>query len=125
MIRYFIAFLLPFVFACTGHKADHAGTENKDPSGEMLFDQEKWSIKEGADYPYRENMLHDVVYNDTIRTLNSTEILDLLGAPDRRNENYLYYRIVQKRLGLWPVKTKTMVIKLAEDDTVEWIKIHG
>ncbi len=43
---------------------------------------------------------------------------------DRINENYLYYMIAQKRIGSWPLHTKTMVIMLSDEDTIEWIKIH-
>jgi hypothetical protein len=64
----------------------------------MVFDMKKWRTKDGADYPYRDQMLNNIVQNDTIRTLNKDEILNQLGAPDRANENYLYYMITQKRL---------------------------
>ncbi len=91
----------------------------------MVFDQEKWRTMAGEDYPYREQMLKDVVYNDTIRSLNRQEILDLLGEPSyyRADTNFLYYTISQKRLGKWPLRTKTMVVKFSERDSIEWIKI--
>ena len=95
------------------------------PSSETTaFDQTKWQIKEGKDYPYRDKMLDDVVYNDTIRTLHSHEVINLLGEPDYIRERHLYYRIRETRLGFWTLHTKTMVIKLAADDGIEWIKIH-
>ena len=68
-------------------------------------------------------MLNDFVYNDTIRSVNKTEILNLLGEPDRSTEGHLYYTIKQTRIGAWPLHTKSMVIKLSSD-TIEWIKIH-
>jgi hypothetical protein len=91
---------------------------------EVKFDKTKWGTKEGSDYPYRELMLQDIVYNDTIRELTKDELLELLGEPDRSNEGHLYYMISQKKLGFWPIKTKTLVIKLFEDNTIEWLKIH-
>jgi len=96
------------------------------PDSEMVFDKAKWNAKNGADYPYRDKMVNDIVYNDTIRTLDKIEILDLLGEPSyyRNNKNFLYYTIKQKRLISWPLHTKSMVIKLSEDNTIEWIKIH-
>jgi hypothetical protein len=97
------------------------------PGSEMLFDKEKWQMKDGKDFPYRAKMLNDVVYNDTIRSLNRAELLEMLGAPSYYgdDEHFLYYLISQKRLGLWPLSTKSMVIKMSDDDTVEWIKIHS
>ncbi len=98
--------------------------EKNSPGSEMKFDKEKWRVKEGKDYPFREGMLNDIIYSDTVRSQNKDQILALLGEPDRINENYLYYMIAQKRIASWPLHTKTMVIMLSGDNTVEWIKIH-
>jgi len=91
---------------------------------EIGFIKEKWMQKEGADYPFRSLMLNNVVYNDTIRQLNRNEILNLLGPPDRDNENHIYYLVAQTRLGLWPLHSRFLVIKFKEEDVVDWIKIH-
>lgn len=80
-------------------------------------------MKEGADYPYRDPMLKAFVYNDTVRNLEIREILDLLGEPDRQTEGYFYYTVSQKRIGSWPLHTKSLVIKFS-NDSIEWIKIH-
>ena len=123
-IRFFVVFLFLCFLACKTDREDNAENEKKEPNSEMVFDKLKWKTKAGLDYPYRDEMLNDVVYNDTVRALNKVEIIDLLGEPDRINENYLYYMIAQKRLGFWPLHTKTMVIKLSEDNSIDWIKIH-
>lgn len=36
-------------------------------SSDAPFDKEKWAQKKGKDYPFRNAMLEDVLYNDTIR----------------------------------------------------------
>jgi hypothetical protein len=69
-------------------------------------------------------MVNDVLYNDTIRSLNGEEILGLLGKPDRINEGHLYYKIVETSLGFWTLNQKTLVVKLTADNTIEWIKLH-
>ena len=123
--------IVPFMLAialinCIGC---NSGNENATDPGDnssdtrMVFDAKKWNEKEGDNYLYRQQMLKDIVYNDTIRSLTGQEILSLLGDPDRSNEGHLYYTISQKKLGLWPLHTKTMVIKLKKDSSVEWIKI--
>jgi len=97
-----------------------------DTENEIKFDDQKWKLKEGDDYPYRDKMLNDIVYNDSVRSLNKDEILDLLGEPSyyRENKNFLYYRVTESRLLSWVLHSKTMVIKLSEDNKIDWIKIH-
>lgn len=118
-----ISIILLCCIAC-GSREDNAGKENEEISSPLVFDEAKWKTKEGEDYPYRDRMLNDVLYNDTVRTLGKDEILDLLGKPDRINENHLYYQIAQKRIASWPLHTKSMVIKLSGEDSIEWIKVH-
>ena len=110
--------------ACNREKSEKTDSLDQKVTTEISFDKTKWRVKEGSNYPYRDQMLHDIVYNDTVRTLNKQKILELLGEPDKINEGYLYYRITQTRLGTWPLHTKTMVIKLSDDNSIEWIKIH-
>jgi hypothetical protein len=91
---------------------------------ESQFNKTKWNIKEGKDYPYRQQMVNDILYNDTIRSLNKDEIIDLLGKPDRENEGYFYYTIKVTRLLSWTLHTQTLVIKFSDDFTIDWIKLH-
>ncbi len=123
-IIFLIIPLLLFVLACNTEKKEISGLVDDGAIAEITFDKIKWRVKEGLDYPFRDRMLSSIVYNDTVRALNKDEILDLLGGPDRRNDGYLYYMISQRRLGFWPLHTKTLVIKLSEDSTIDWIKIH-
>lgn len=116
--------LLLIVLACNTEKDKKSASVYHGAIAEISFDKTKWKFKEGLDYPYRDKMLNSIVYNDTVRALNKDEILDLLGEPDRSNDGYLYYMISQRRLGFWPLHTKTLVIKLSGDTTIDWIKIH-
>ena len=123
-IKVFIIFLFAGFLACKTDKGVDVGNEKKKLENEIVFDQAKWKTKDGADYPYRDKMLKEVIYSDSIRSLNKDEIFELLGDPDLINDNYLYYTVAQTRLGLWPLKTKTLVIKFFEDDNIDWMKIH-
>jgi len=116
--------MLLIVLACNTEKNENSRSVYHGTMAEISFDQTKWMTKEGLDYPYRDKMLNSIVYNDTVRALNKDEILDLLGESDRSNDGYLYYMISQRRLGFWPLHTKTLVIKLTGDSTIDWIKIH-
>ena len=110
--------------SCKNQKEAKSELADQGIKTEIQFDKSKWGSKEGKDYPYRDQMLDDLVYNDTVRSLSKDEILDLLGEPDRRNDGYLYYMVDQKRIGSWPLHTKSLVIKLSDDSTIDWIKIH-
>jgi len=120
----FLIILLLGCLACKTEREEKSDVVDRGTEAEITFDKTKWRAREGSDYPYRDQMLNDIVYNDTVRELNEDEIIELLGEPDRSNDGYLYYMIAQKRLGFWPLHTKTLVIKLAEDSTIDWIKIH-
>jgi len=107
-------------------------TDNKTPSGEeklkeehgMVFDKAKWRIQNDAAYAYRDKMLYDLIENRKLKPLKKEAILELLGEPDRTDSLYLFYTILQKRTLFFPLHTKSMVIKLKENDSVEWVKIH-
>ena len=118
--------LIVCCLACKNDRNDYTEDMKMKPDSEMVFDRAKWNTMDGKNYPYRDKMLNDIVYNDTVRELKKAEILYLFGEPsyNRNDENFLYYRITQKSLGPWTLHTKTMVIKLSEEGIIEWIKIH-
>ena len=91
---------------------------------ESTFDRAKWMIKDDHHYPFRDSLLTGLLNNHTLDSLTKAEVIDLLGSPTRTDNNYLFYRISQKRLGLWPLHTKTLVIKFVDDNSIEWIRIH-
>ena len=100
-------------------------SEEVEVTPDSIFNKEQWLIKDGRDYPYRDRMVADLMANQGIRKLKYDEIIGRLGEPDRINEGHLYYRVNRTRLGDFLVlHTKTMVIQLAPDSTVNWIKIH-
>ena len=111
---YFICFIL----CLTGCQSD-----TKVP--QRPFNQKEWLEKEGKDYPNRPAMLEAVIYSDSLRTLNKSQLLETLGPPDYERENHLYYRISESRLGFWTLKTQSIVIKISNEGIVEWIKTHG
>ncbi|NHF60860.1 hypothetical protein FK220_016010 [Flavobacteriaceae bacterium TP-CH-4] len=119
--------LISLFFLNVACKTDGKAPSNPSESArasETVFDHEKWRVKEGRSYPYREQMLNEVVYSDTIRSLSKVELLKLLGEPDRSQEGHLYYTITKTRLGFWTLHRKTMVVKLSDNDTIDWIKSH-
>lgn len=96
----------------------------KDDVVEIPFDPIKWKQKKGDQYVYRIGMFNELLYSKELRQLTKTEILEKLGSPDRETDNHLYYIISEKKLGLWTLNQKSMVFKMTEVDSVEWIKLH-
>lgn len=122
-IKFLILFLLFCASACISEKSEKSDGGDIETK-QMAFDKTKWRIKEGGDYPFRDQMLMAVVKSDSLRKLNNEEIVETLGQPNRTNEGHLYYTITQTRIGAWTLHAKTMVIKLTDDNSIEWIKIH-
>lgn len=123
-IRFICLLSLIVCLSCQTVNLDQSQASDAEFTEEVVFDQEKWRLKEGKDYLYRDQMVNDVLYNDTIRDLQKDELLILLGDPDYIRDNHLYYRINETRLGFWTLHTKTMVVHLLADNSIDWIKIH-
>lgn len=125
-MKVLILFLFVGCLSCNSNREPYTEGMKIKPESEMEFDKEKWRAKEGEDYIYREKMLNDIVYNDTVRTLNRDQILNLFGEPSyyRNDEYFLYYRISERRIGSWKLHTRTMVIKLSEYNKIDWIRVH-
>jgi hypothetical protein len=88
------------------------------------FDSQKWATLEKMDFPYRDQMLDDIITSKMLKPLNRDEIIEILGAPSKEEKNYMYYLIAQSRLGLFPLHTKTLVIELSGDSTENRVLIH-
>ncbi|MBT8236898.1 MAG: hypothetical protein KJO04_11940 [Bacteroidia bacterium] len=116
--------LILVIMSCKSDQEDKKTSKLASQNTEIPFNKDKWVLKEGKDYVYREQMYEAVLYNDTIRSLNEVELIALLGDPDYNEEGHLYYRISETRMMNWKVKTKTMVVKLVQDGSIEWIKVH-
>ncbi|THF51272.1 hypothetical protein E6C50_05735 [Flavobacterium supellecticarium] len=110
--------------ACQNTEKTNSIERQKETRKVMSFDKEKWAVKSDAAYAYRAMMLQDLIDSKRLKQLKKAAILELLGTPDRTDSLYLFYTILQKRALFFPLQTKSMVIKLKENDSVEWVKIH-
>lgn len=118
------AVLLTLLLSCNSEAGQQYNRGVQTSDSVMVFEPEQWKFRAGPDYPYRKRMLQDLMQWQEFRDMNREQILGLLGEPDRADGQYLFYRITQERFGFWPIHTTTMVILLAEESGVEWIKIH-
>jgi thiol-disulfide isomerase/thioredoxin len=92
-------------------------------TSDSKFDSVKWKVKKGGEYPYRDQMLEDLVTNDSIRSLSQKELIALLGPPKKIDNNHLFYLISEKK-AIITLHTKTLVIKYKDEKELEWMKIH-
>ena len=118
LLSVFCFMILSFV-ACDSEKVSN------DVEAQIPFDKDAWQTEVDGRFPYRSQMLDHILYTDTLRRYEKTKVLELLGEPGKSNEEFIYYLISQEKLGLWPIQTKTLVIKFTKDEKVGWIKLHG
>ncbi|MGN6531995.1 MAG: hypothetical protein ACTHK0_09605 [Ginsengibacter sp.] len=79
----------------------------------------------GTEYPYRNRMVKDLIANQSLKGLKKEDVISLLGEPTRTDSSYLFYMVDQTLFAnFFPLHTKTLVIKIGKDSTVEWRKIH-
>lgn len=124
-----LCFLVTVILLLATCKPDVPGkTEAASPEVaiDSTFDPTQWKLKEGDDYPYRELMYRQLLYSDTLRQRSKSDILQLLGEPDRGSEDssHIYYRVKGRQVGPVLFSSKFLVFKFTAADSVEWIKMY-
>ncbi|MEQ3690382.1 MAG: hypothetical protein ABNG98_02565 [Flavobacterium sp.] len=122
MKTYILLFVFLSCIACEKSEPKESKIKSVQPIIEL--NKVNWNTKEGEEYSFRELLIDSVIENKELRSLKQNELLNVLGEPNRMENNHLYYTISQKKLGFWPLNQKTLVIKYSESDTITWIKIH-
>lgn len=92
---------------------------------DSTFNPQRWQLKEGDQYPYRMFMYRQLLYSDTLRQRSKSEILHLLGEPDRTGEGHIYYQLKGTQVGPVLFSSRFLVFKFNEADSVEWIKTYN
>ena len=64
----FIIFLFILFFGCKSDSEKNVENQKNNKESEMIFDKEKWKIKDGKDYLFRDKMINDVLYNCLLYT---------------------------------------------------------
>jgi hypothetical protein len=104
--------LLLFCSACSN--------KGKESKPDITFERTKWDTKDELNYTYRKQMINDLLKNYKWPGIKKDSVLKLLGAPDDIEEDiFMLYHYEQKHLGSFPLSTKSLVIQLTPDSTVE------
>ncbi len=123
-MRILILFLLFLTISCKDNSQESTNLTEQTVAKEHLFDALKWKIKKEDAYPYRSQMLDDLVYNVPLKGLTKEELLTVLGPADRTDGDYLFYTIAMDHVMGYPLNSTNLVIKIGADGKVAWRKIH-
>jgi hypothetical protein len=115
MLHRALLFTMLTLFSCRGRNGEMAPKK---------FDPALWTVGTEGAHPHRESMLNDLIASRRLKGKPADTVVALLGAPTRVDNGHLFYRVREERIGSFITNTKTLVIKLTPDSTVEWTKIH-
>jgi hypothetical protein len=79
----------------------HIACQNTSKEQKIVFDANQWQMKVDSEYPYRDRMIDDLISSNLLKSLNRQQILEMLGAPDRIDNDYLFYLVEQQRAILY------------------------
>lgn len=89
------------------------------------FDKERWNEKKDWDYPRRNGMLKDLLKNHDLKGKLLNEVVDMLGEPDNREANHIYYDIVMKYgADIDPVYSKELSVAFNADSVVTAVEVQ-
>ncbi len=123
-MRILILLFLFLSLSCKDNSQETTNATQQAVTKAHLFDASKWKIKKEDAYPYRSQMLDDLVYNVPLKGLAKEELLTLLGSADRTDGDYLFYTIEMDHVMGYPLNSTNLVIKIGVDGKVAWRKIH-
>ncbi len=120
------------VICCTACKNStetetESDSDTNSAATEMPFDKQKWNTKDGYDYPFRPKIVNHLIKKENLaefKKLKKDELIEMLGQPNRTDSLYLFYTITENRAGIMMLSSKTMVIKMRPDNTIETVRIH-
>ncbi len=91
------------------------------------FDKAKWQTRDDPAFPpqARKTMLKDLQSSYKLEGMSSSQIFELLGEPDYKNDSSITY-IVEEKYGadIDPVYTKTLELRLSGDKKIEAVDVH-
>lgn len=122
-MRLFILLLFACLISCKNDKDENI-SETK-PETEIAFDSAKWKTRQGDEFPYRTQMLDDLVQSKKLKGLKKNEVLNLLGEPTRTDKNYMFYEVSRDKIEFLTLRAKTLVLRFSPEDMVEAVLIHG
>ena len=92
---------------------------------DIAFDAAKWRVRQEGAYPYRRQMVTDVLKNYQMKGASKDSVIRFLGQPDAFEEGNLRYDYeYSKFLGGLGTKIGAVVVALAADSTVKEVRLN-
>lgn len=91
------------------------------------FDKVKWQTREDPAFPppSRKAMLQDLQSNYKLEGMSRSQIVELLGEPDYKDDSSIAYKVeVKYGNDIDPVYTKTLEVKLDNNKTVQSVDVR-
>jgi outer membrane protein assembly factor BamE (lipoprotein component of BamABCDE complex) len=95
-------------------------------SNRSKFDRQKWSYGDGLEYPLRDEVLEDLMANHHIKGLTLDQVIDSLGAPQRRDSLKFTYQILDNSFEFGqknPIYKKNLVVYFNKDSVATKFEI--
>lgn len=109
-----IVFLI--IFFCSCNSGDN----------ELKFDKVKWNQQDDPAFtpPYRKKMIKDLTTNHKLQGISYKELVGLLGIPDFKDSNSLFYKIIEDYgRDIDPIYTKDLIFTFSKDSIITSYKI--
>ena len=94
---------------------------------DIPFDRTQWNLKDDLRFPYREQMLNDLMRNHPLKGMNMDQLTELLGVPEKNvlgSQGEIYYEIRTKYdMDIHPTETKMLVFILDDNRIVTGFKV--
>ncbi|CAH0177401.1 hypothetical protein SRABI27_01759 [Pedobacter sp. Bi27] len=95
-------------------------------NNDISFDKAGWNTTDDPLYPpaLRERMLDDLLNNHKLIGLKYSQLEKLIGIPDSKDSNFVYYRVVvDYGHNIDPVYTKNLMFQLLKDSLITSFKV--
>ena len=92
------------------------------------FSKDKWCYKSDLEYPYRNEMIKDLLANHKLIGLKYQDLINLIGTPESNytnNDHEIYYEIeIKFGINIDPISSKTLGFKLSKDSLITNYKLY-
>ena len=94
---------------------------------QSAFDKDKWAYRGDMEFPYREEMLTDLLESHPLRGLSYSQLINTLGKPDQvgsTNYQVNYDILTEYGSDIDPIHSKLLEISLSTDSMVTGHKVQ-
>ena len=94
---------------------------------ESAFDKDKWAYRGDMEFPYREEIITDLLENHHLKGVSYSQLMNTLGTPDQielANHKVYYDILTEYGSDIDPIHNKLLEVSLSNDSIVIGYKIR-